>query len=190
MIVHNLELETSVLDHFIAEIRDIEIQKDAMRFRRNIERIGEVLSYEMSKTLNYKDQFVTTPLGEKSVPAISDKMVLCSILRAGLPLHQGILNYFDDIDKETLLLFAQTKEAFLKGDEEKGRSACRRGMIKRCDKVLEELARGDLSVNEAVCYALIARYFKRIIAHLVNIATSVVLPLSDLDYCDEERCLE
>ena len=98
MIVHNLELETSVLDHFIAEIRDIEIQKDAMRFRRNIERIGEVLSYEMSKTLNYTDRFVTTPLGEKSVPAISDNLVLCSILRAGLPLHQGILNYFDDID--------------------------------------------------------------------------------------------
>jgi len=98
MIVHNLESETSVLDHFIAEIRDIEIQKDAMRFRRNIERIGEVLSYEMSKTLTYTDRSVKTPLGEKSVPAISDNMVLCSILRAGLPLHQGILNYFDDID--------------------------------------------------------------------------------------------
>ena len=98
MIVHNLESETSVLDHFIAEIRDIEIQKDAMRFRRNIERIGEVLSYEMRKTLTYMDRSVTTPLGEKSVPAISDNMVLCSILRAGLPLHQGILNYFDDID--------------------------------------------------------------------------------------------
>ncbi len=80
MIVHNLESETSVLDHFIAEIRDIEIQKDAMRFRRNIERIVEVLSYEMSKTLNYTDQFVTTPLGEKSVHSISDKMVICSIL--------------------------------------------------------------------------------------------------------------
>ena len=69
MIVHNLESSTSVLDHFIAEIRDIEIQKDAMRFRRNIERIGEVLSYEMSKTLDYTDRSVTTPLGEKSVPA-------------------------------------------------------------------------------------------------------------------------
>ena len=98
MIVHNLEIETSVLDHFIAEIRDTEIQKDPMRFRRNIERIGEILSYEMSKTLSYSDRSVTTPLGEKSVPAISDRLVLCSILRAGLPLHQGILNYFDGID--------------------------------------------------------------------------------------------
>ena len=98
MITHNLELNQSVLDHFIAEIRDTDIQKDAMRFRRNIERIGEVLSYEMSKTLNYSHRAVTTPLGEKSVPFITDSLVLCSILRAGLPLHQGILNYFDQID--------------------------------------------------------------------------------------------
>ena len=98
MIVHNLESETSVLAHFIAEIRDVDIQKDAMRFSRNIERIGEVLSYEMSKTLAYRPKTVTTPLGQKDVPVIADQLVLCSILRAGLPLHQGILNYFDHID--------------------------------------------------------------------------------------------
>lgn len=98
MTIHNLEQEHSVLNHFIAEIRDEHIQKDAMRFRRNIERIGEILCYEMSKSLRFTERTVTTPLGEKVVPVISDDLVLCSILRAGLPLHQGILNYFDGID--------------------------------------------------------------------------------------------
>jgi len=98
MTLHNLESENSVLNHFISEIRDVEIQKDAMRFRRNIERIGEILSYEMSKSLQYGEKTVVTPLGEKRVPTIVDQLVLCSILRAGLPLHQGILNYFDRID--------------------------------------------------------------------------------------------
>lgn len=98
MIVHNLDKTNSVLNQFISEIRDIAIQKDKMRFRRNIERIGEILSYEMSKNLQFLDREVTTPLGQKSVPVISDQLVLCSILRAGLPLHQGILNYFDHIE--------------------------------------------------------------------------------------------
>lgn len=98
MIVHNLDKTNSVLNQFISEIRDIAIQKDKMRFRRNIERIGEILSYEMSKKLQFLDREVTTPLGQKSVPVISDQLVLCSILRAGLPLHQGILNYFDHIE--------------------------------------------------------------------------------------------
>lgn len=95
MIIHNFETENSVINQFIAEIRDIDIQKDAMRFRRNIERVGEILSYELSKTLNYRIKNVTTPLGKKNVPILDDDLVLCSILRAGLPLHQGVLNYFD-----------------------------------------------------------------------------------------------
>ena len=98
MIIHNLDKTNSVLNHFISEIRDITIQKDAMRFRRNIERIGEILSYEMSKELQFSNREVTTPLGEKTVPIIADRLVLCSVLRAGLPLHQGILNYFDQIE--------------------------------------------------------------------------------------------
>lgn len=98
MIIHNLDKTNSVLNQFIAEIRDVSIQKDAMRFRRNIERIGEILSYEMSKELQFSNKDVTTPLGEKTVPVISDQLVLCSVLRAGLPLHQGILNYFDQIE--------------------------------------------------------------------------------------------
>jgi uracil phosphoribosyltransferase len=98
MTIHNLDKANSVLNHFIAEIRDREIQKDAMRFRRNIERIGEILSYELSQELGFKDYNVQTPLGEKKTQLVSDQLVLCSVLRAGLPLHHGILNYFDQIE--------------------------------------------------------------------------------------------
>lgn len=97
--------------------------------------------------------------------------------------------YFDDLDKEILSLFGQTRGAFINADEEKARSAWEyhRRINKRCDKIVESLVKSDLSVNEAVCFALISRYFKRIVSHLVNIATSVVLPLSDLDYFDESK---
>ena len=95
MIVHHFESKPSVLNRFIAEIRDINIQKDPMRFRRNIERIGEVLCYELSKTLNYDTKTVQTPFGTKDIALPIDKLVLCSVLRAGIPLHQGLLNYFD-----------------------------------------------------------------------------------------------
>lgn len=98
MIVHNLDTSNSVLNHFISEIRDVKVQKDSMRFRRNIERIGEILSYEMSRELEFETSKVQTPLGLKDVPCVSDQLVLCSVLRAGLPLHQGVLNYFDQIE--------------------------------------------------------------------------------------------
>lgn len=95
MIINRFDTTPSVLNTFIAEIRDVEIQKDAMRFRRNIERIGEVLGYEMSKALTYREKEITTPLGSKKILSCTDQLVLCSVLRAGLPLHHGILNYFD-----------------------------------------------------------------------------------------------
>ncbi|MBT8261257.1 MAG: uracil phosphoribosyltransferase [Bacteroidia bacterium] len=95
MIIHNFEQPPSLLDQFISEIRDKTIQTDPMRFRKNIERIGEILSYEMSKTLDYKISSIETPFGIKEMPILQDQLVLCSVLRAGLPLHQGILNYFD-----------------------------------------------------------------------------------------------
>lgn len=98
MIVHNLGESNSVLNHFISEIRSVKVQNDAMRFRRNLERIGEILSYEMSKNLDFQSNNIITPLGEKNVPTVSNDLVLCSILRAGLPLHLGILNYFDKIE--------------------------------------------------------------------------------------------
>jgi len=95
MEIHHIGESNSVLNTFIAEIRDHEIQKDSLRFRRNIERIGEILSYELSKNLSYSVVSVETPLGKKSMQLPSSDLVLCSILRAGLPLHQGLLNYFD-----------------------------------------------------------------------------------------------
>ena len=95
MVTHHLLENNSVLNTFIKEIRDQSIQKDAMRFRRNIERIGEILSYELSKELNYSKEKTRTVLGEKNSEALNNDLVICSILRAGLPLHQGILNYFD-----------------------------------------------------------------------------------------------
>ena len=95
MVVHHLEKEDSLLKQFLMEIRDREIQKDPMRFRRNIERIGEVLAYELSKSLKYKERSINTPLGSTSIRTPENEIVLCSVLRAGLPLHHGLLNYFD-----------------------------------------------------------------------------------------------
>ncbi|WP_308991793.1 uracil phosphoribosyltransferase [Mariniflexile litorale] len=95
MHIHNLSQQNSVLNTFISEIRNVSIQRDRMRFRRNIERIGEILGYEMSKILNYKTVSIETPLGNSSINIIENDIVLCSILRAGVPLHNGLLNYFD-----------------------------------------------------------------------------------------------
>ena len=95
MKINILSEQNSVLNKFIEQIRDKEIQQDSMRFRRNLERIGEVTAYELSKTLDYTPRMVETPLGEASVEMISDKIVLATILRAGLPMHQGFLNMFD-----------------------------------------------------------------------------------------------
>ena len=96
MKINILSEQNSVLNKFIEQIRDKEIQQDSMRFRRNLERIGEVTAYELSKTLDYTPRMVETPLGEAEVQVISDKLVVATILRAGLPFHQGFLNYFDD----------------------------------------------------------------------------------------------
>ena len=94
----NLSSQNSLLNKFLAEIRDTKIQKDRMRFRKNLERIGEIFAMEISKTLTFEEQSVTTPLGEALINLNSDKIVLGCILRASLPLHQGLLNYFDDAD--------------------------------------------------------------------------------------------
>ena len=97
--------------------------------------------------------------------------------------------YFDDIDKNILTLFRDTKEAFVGDDDSKAASTYRleSKLVKECDAILVRLAKSSLSTNEAVCYTLIARHFKRIAAHLVNISTSVVLPISELDYFDERK---
>jgi len=98
MQIHYLSEANSVLNHFLGQIRNVNVQNDSMRFRRNIERIGEVMAYEMSKDLHYKEVEIQTPLGIKKTTEIEDQLVLCSILRAGLPLHLGFLNYFDNAE--------------------------------------------------------------------------------------------
>ncbi|CAL2103892.1 Uracil phosphoribosyltransferase [Tenacibaculum sp. 190130A14a] len=98
MHIHHIGKENSILNKFLAEIRSVDIQKDSMRFRRNIERIGEVLGYELSKGLSFSSKEIKTPLGVKNIDVITNDVVLCSILRAGLPLHNGLLNYFDDAE--------------------------------------------------------------------------------------------
>ncbi|MAO10535.1 MAG: uracil phosphoribosyltransferase [Flavobacteriaceae bacterium] len=105
MITHNFDGTNSILNTFISEIRDRNIQKDSLRFRKNLERVGEILSYEMSKSLSYKSLSVTTPLGKKNVHIPNEELVICSILRAGLPLHQGVLNYFDRAENAFISAF-------------------------------------------------------------------------------------
>lgn len=95
MQIHLLSENNSVLNHFLAQIRDVKIHNDSLRFRRNIERIGEIMSYELSKELRYENIEIQTPLSIKKTTQVKDSLVLCSILRAGLALHQGFLNYFD-----------------------------------------------------------------------------------------------
>jgi len=93
--IHELGQQNSILNQFIAELRDVNVQNDFMRFRRNLERCGEIFAYELSKVLNYQTVQVQTPLGTADVSVPNNNVVLATILRAGLPLHQGMLNYFD-----------------------------------------------------------------------------------------------
>jgi uracil phosphoribosyltransferase len=96
--VHNLSRSNSIINQFVRELRDVEIQKDRLRFRRNLERIGEIVAYEISKTMDYHVIEVTTPLGLSEISVLTEQPIAGTILRAGLPLHQGVLNYFDHAD--------------------------------------------------------------------------------------------
>ena len=95
MKVINFAETNSVLNQYMAEIRDVQVQSDRMRFRRNIERIGEIMAYEMSKELTYSEKQVQTPLGIAPVSTFDDDVVIATVFRAGLPLHAGFLNVFD-----------------------------------------------------------------------------------------------
>ena len=95
MKVIDFSKENSILNQFVSEVRNVEVQHDSLRFRRNLERIGEVMAYEMSKVLKYSVRDIQTPLGIAKVSLPDNQIVLSTILRAGLPYHQGFLNYFD-----------------------------------------------------------------------------------------------
>lgn len=96
--VHILSQQTSIFNQFVAELRDTQIQRDSMRFRRNLERIGEIIGYEISKTMEYENRETTTPLGVAQTSHLKSQPVIATILRAGLPIHIGVLNYFDRAD--------------------------------------------------------------------------------------------
>lgn len=94
--LHLLSEKPSIANRYVAELRNIHIQQDRLRFRRNMERLGECMAYELSKELTYTDHAIETPLGMAQSQQTTDRIVLATILRAGLPLHQGMLNVFDD----------------------------------------------------------------------------------------------
>lgn len=96
MKVINLGEKNSLLNNFVAQLRDRKIQKDSMRFRKNLERIGNIFAYEISQIMNHSVKDIETPLGIANIPTYDDQVVIATILRAGLPLHEGILNYFDN----------------------------------------------------------------------------------------------
>jgi uracil phosphoribosyltransferase len=96
--VINIGSKNSIVNHFLRDLRDASIQQDGMRFRRNMERVGEIFAYEISKTMEYESKEVVTSLGTAEVQVLKSVPVLSTILRAGLPLHQGMLNYFDNAD--------------------------------------------------------------------------------------------
>ena len=110
MEIINLGKQNSIFNHFIREIRDVNIQEDSMRFRRNIERMGEIFAYEISKKMKYENRDITTPLGVSIESLMIEKPVLATILRAGLPLHQGLLNYFDRSDNCFISAFRKHKK--------------------------------------------------------------------------------
>jgi len=110
MEIINLGKNNSIFNQFISEIRNIEVQNDRMRFRRNCERMGEIMAYEISKTFTYIPQNITTPLGTTSINLMDTPPVLSTILRAGLTLHQGFLNYFDNADNALVSAYRKYQE--------------------------------------------------------------------------------
>lgn len=107
MKIINFAEQNSIINQFMSELRDVTIQKDRMRFRRNLERIGEIMAYEISRTLNYTRQEVVTPLGIKTMSLSGDPVVLATILRAGLGFHQGFLSYFDNAENAFISAYRQ-----------------------------------------------------------------------------------
>ncbi|HRV54114.1 MAG: uracil phosphoribosyltransferase [Flavobacteriaceae bacterium] len=110
MHVHHISEKNSVLNTFLAELRDVTVQKDRMRFRKNIERIGEILAYRLSESFSFRAEEVQTPLSHHTSFVPEDDLVLCSVLRAGVPLHNGLLNYFDKAENAFISAYRHHKD--------------------------------------------------------------------------------
>lgn len=110
MEIINLSERNSLLNRFVAELRDVSVQNDRMRFRRNLERIGELMAYEVSKVLDYSQKEVATPLGTAVASTYDNEIVIGTILRAGLPFHQGFLSYMDDAENAFVSAYRKFKD--------------------------------------------------------------------------------
>lgn len=110
MTVHNLTAKDSLVSRYMMELRDVNVHGDMMRFRRNLERIGEIMAYEISKTLNYRNEEIQTPLAPCTCRTPEDKVVLATIFRAGLPFHQGFLSYFDYAENAFVSAYRKYRE--------------------------------------------------------------------------------
>ena len=113
MKIYNLGEEHTIINQYVAELRDVNVQKDRMRFRRNLERIGEMMAYEVSKTLSYSTKEVQTPLGIANVCTHDDELVIATVFRAGLPLQNGFLQVFDHADCAFVSAFRRADELSL-----------------------------------------------------------------------------
>ena len=109
--INILTKKNSVANHYIAELRHLAIQQDRLRFRRNLERLGEIIAYEISKTFNYTSEEIETPLGVADMQTMDEQPVLITIIRAGIPFHQGFLNVFDHADSGFIAAFRHTKKS-------------------------------------------------------------------------------
>lgn len=107
--VHNLSKEHSLVSNWVGELRNVDVQQDRMRFRRNLERIAEVIGYEISKQMEMEEVEITTPMGTSSCKTLKDQPVLATILRAGMAMHTGLLNYFDKADNAFLSAYRKHK---------------------------------------------------------------------------------
>ena len=110
MEIINFAEQNSLLCQYLSEMRDVKVQKDPMRFRRNLERMGQIMAYEISKTLHYRTEDIQTPLAVSKSPVLDDKVVLATIFRAGVPFHHGFLSYFDNAENAFVSAYRKLKE--------------------------------------------------------------------------------
>lgn len=110
MKVINFADTLSLVDQYLTELRDVTVQTDRLRFRRNIERIGQIMAYEVSKTMHYRKEKIRTPLAEAKFPVLDEKVVLATIFRAGVPFHAGFLSYFDNAENAFVSAYRKYKE--------------------------------------------------------------------------------
>ena len=166
------------------------IDKKVNDLQRDIrKRVIEHLSLQPSKDVPTCLLLMSVVKDAERLGDFAKNLYEVSTLMANPLNKEKYIDLFDSVETEISELFKETKKAFIESDETKAAKAWdyKTKIAKRCDQIIIKLADSDLSVNEAVCFTLMARYFKRITAHLTNIATSVILPLTDLDYFDEER---